>query len=61
MSPLLTECDVCGNVRIGATITDVHDWVKEYAIIVTPLETIAVFASMVTSMLNVGENTGQLT
>jgi len=57
---LLITRDTCGNARVGAAITEVHDRVKEGATIAMPLEATAVFPPMVTSMIDVGEHTGQL-
>lgn len=57
---LLITRDTCGNARVGAAITDVHDRVKEGAPVARPLEATAVFPPMVTSMIDVGEHTGQL-
>ncbi len=49
-----------GNVIIADAITRVHDAVKEGESIVTPLEASGVFPPMVISMIDVGEETGQL-
>jgi len=57
---LLITRDTCGNSRVGAAITDVHARVKEGAPVARPLEATAVFPPMVTSMIDVGEHTGQL-
>lgn len=57
---LLITCDTCGNARVGAAISAVHDRVKEGAPVARPLEDTAVFPPMVTSMIDVGEHTGQL-
>jgi type IV pilus assembly protein PilC len=57
---LLITRDTCGNSRVGAAITEVHDRVKEGAPVARPLEATAVFPPMVTSMIDVGEHTGQL-
>lgn len=57
---LLITRDTCGNARVGAAITEVHDRVKEGAPVARPLEATAVFPPMVTSMIDVGEHTGQL-
>ena len=57
---LLITRDTCGNARVGAAITDVHDRVKEGAPVARPLEATDVFPPMVTSMIDVGEHTGQL-
>ncbi len=57
---LLITRDTCGNSLVGAAITEVHERVKEGASIARPLEATAVFPPMVTSMIEVGEHTGQL-
>jgi type IV pilus assembly protein PilC len=45
---------------IYEAVTKVHDAVKEGETIVTPLESCGVFPAMVISMVDVGEETGQL-
>jgi len=57
---LLITRDTCGNSRVAGAITEVHDRVKEGAPFARPLEATAVFPPMVTSMIDVGEHTGQL-
>jgi type IV pilus assembly protein PilC len=57
---LLITRDTCANSRVGGAITEVHDRVKEGAPVARPLEATAVFPPMVTSMIDVGEHTGQL-
>lgn len=57
---LLIARDTCGNSWVGAAITEVHDRVKEGAPVARPLEATRVFPPMVTSMIEVGEHTGQL-
>ena len=57
---LLITRDTSGNTHVGAAITEVHDRVKEGAPVARPLEATAVFPPMVTSMIDVGEHTGQL-
>ena len=52
--------ETAGNVSIAAAIQNVHDSVKEGESIVTPLEKSGVFPPMVISMIDVGEETGQL-
>jgi type IV pilus assembly protein PilC len=52
--------DTAGNVVISAAIEKVHEAVKEGESIVTPLSASGVFPSMVISMVDVGEETGQL-
>ena len=52
--------DTAGNVVLSNSIQDVHDSVKEGETIVTPLEKSGIFPPMVVSMIDVGEETGQL-
>jgi len=52
--------DTAGNVIISDAIEKVHGAVKEGESIVTPLQASGVFPSMVISMVDVGEETGQL-
>ena len=52
--------DTAGNVVISDAIEKVHEAVKEGETIVTPLQASGVFPSMVISMVDVGEETGQL-
>ena len=52
--------ETAGNVVIADAISKVHDSVKEGESIVQPLEVSGVFPPMVISMIDVGEETGQL-
>ncbi|MCU0794598.1 MAG: type II secretion system F family protein [Akkermansiaceae bacterium] len=52
--------DTAGNVVISEAIEKVHSAVKEGESIVTPLQASGVFPGMVISMVDVGEETGQL-
>ncbi|MEN9470437.1 MAG: hypothetical protein RLZ22_1179 [Verrucomicrobiota bacterium] len=52
--------DTAGNVVISSAIEKVHEAVKEGETIVTPLQASGVFPNMVISMVDVGEETGQL-
>jgi type IV pilus assembly protein PilC len=52
--------DTAGNVIISNAIEKVHEAVKEGETIVTPLQASGVFPNMVISMVDVGEETGQL-
>ncbi len=52
--------DTAGNVIVSEAISKVHDSVKEGESIVSPLEASGVFPPMVISMIEVGEETGQL-
>ena len=52
--------ETAGNSVVANAITKVHDSVKEGESIVHPLEVSGVFPPMVISMIDVGEETGQL-
>jgi len=52
--------DTAGNVVIAKAIGTVHDAVKEGEPMVTPMGACGIFPSMVISMVDVGEETGQL-
>lgn len=52
--------DTAGNVVVSNAIDRVHESVKEGESIVAPLEASKVFPPMVISMVDVGEETGQL-
>src|SRR5205085_7953612 len=52
--------DTAGNAVIARAISQVHDSVKEGDTIVQPLEASGAFPPMVISMIDVGEETGQL-
>lgn len=52
--------ETAGNVVLADAINKVHDAVKEGESIVAPLEACGVFPPMVISMVDVGEETGQL-
>lgn len=52
--------DTAGNVVVSDAIQNVHDRVKEGESIVAPLEKSGIFPPMVISMIDVGEETGQL-
>jgi type IV pilus assembly protein PilC len=52
--------ETAGNTVIAGAISQVHDRVKEGESIVQPLETSGAFPPMVISMIDVGEETGQL-
>src|SRR5207247_630774 len=62
--PLLQALNItretAGNMVIARAIMQVHDSVKEGESIVQPLEASGVFPPMVVSMIDVGEETGQL-
>jgi type IV pilus assembly protein PilC len=52
--------DTAGNVVVAKAIEGVHDGVKEGEAMVTPLQACGIFPGMVISMVDVGEETGQL-
>lgn len=52
--------DTTGNARVAAALDVVHDRVKEGDPVARPLESTKVFPGMVASMIEVGEQTGQL-
>jgi type IV pilus assembly protein PilC len=52
--------DTAGNERVSAAIESIHNNVKEGESMVTPMETSQIFPPMVVSMVQVGEETGQL-
>jgi len=52
--------ETAGNVIIAEAISKIHDSVKEGESIVQPMEASGVFPPMVVSMVDVGEETGQL-
>src|SRR5437899_4120436 len=52
--------ETAGNMVVARAISHVHDSVKEGESIVQPLEASGVFPPMVISMVDVGEETGQL-
>jgi type IV pilus assembly protein PilC len=52
--------ETAGNSIVADAVTKVHDAVKEGESIVAPLEASGVFPPMVISMVDVGEETGQL-
>ncbi len=52
--------DTAGNERVGEAIESIHDNVKEGESMVAPMEASQIFPPMVVSMVQVGEETGQL-
>jgi type IV pilus assembly protein PilC len=52
--------ETAGNLVIASAIARIHDSVKEGESVVGPMEASSVFPPMVTSMVQVGEETGQL-
>ena len=52
--------DTAGNTVVANAIDKIHNSVKEGESVVGPMESSAIFPPMVTSMVQVGEETGQL-
>lgn len=52
--------DTAGNERVSKAIDSIHDNVKEGESMVAPMEASQIFPPMVVSMVQVGEETGQL-
>ena len=52
--------DTAGNYVVATAINKIHDSVKEGESVVGPMESSGVFPPIVTSMVQVGEETGQL-
>jgi type IV pilus assembly protein PilC len=52
--------ETAGNTVIATAISKIHDSVREGESIVRPMEASGVFPPMVVSMVDVGEETGQL-
>ena len=57
---LVITRDTSGNVHVANAINLVHDRVKEGDSVARPLESTQIFPGMVTSMIEVGEETGAL-
>lgn len=60
LQALLITRDTASNVIVSDAITKIHDAVREGESIVTPMSACPVFPPMVISMVDVGEETGQL-
>ncbi|MFA6961768.1 MAG: type II secretion system F family protein [Opitutaceae bacterium] len=60
LQALLITRDTSGNVHVADALNLVHDRVKEGDNVARPLESTNVFPTMVTSMIEVGEETGAL-
>ena len=60
LQALLITRETAGNAVISGAINRVHDSVREGESIVQPLEASGIFPPMVVSMIDVGEETGQL-
>ncbi|NBS54489.1 type II secretion system F family protein [bacterium] len=52
--------DTAGNERVSSSVEKIHDNVKEGESMVAPMEASGIFPPMVVSMVQVGEETGQL-
>lgn len=52
--------DTAGNERVSSAVESIHDNVKEGESMVAPMEASGIFPPMVVSMVQVGEETGQL-
>lgn len=60
LQALLITRDTSGNVHVADALNTVHDRVKEGDNVARPLDATKVFPNMVTSMIEVGEETGAL-
>jgi type IV pilus assembly protein PilC len=60
LQALLITRDTSGNVHVANALNLVHDRVKEGDNVARPLDSTGVFPTMVTSMIEVGEETGAL-
>ena len=60
LQALIITRDTSGNVHIATALNKVHDRVKEGEGVGKPLEATKIFPTMVTSMVEVGEETGAL-
>ncbi len=60
LQALIITRDTSGNVHVANAINIVHDRVKEGDSVAKPLESTRIFPGMVTSMIEVGEETGAL-
>ncbi len=60
LQALLITRDTAGNMIVADSISKTHDAVREGESIVSPMSTCAVFPPMMISMVDVGEETGQL-
>ncbi len=60
LQALIITRDTSGNIHIATALNKVHDRVKEGEGVGKPLEATKIFPTMVTSMVEVGEETGAL-
>lgn len=57
---LLISRDACANARVAAALTVMHQQIKEGATVAAALGAAKVFPPLVTSLVDVGEHTGEL-
>ena len=60
LQALVITRDTAGNVIVADAVTKIHESVREGESIVTPMSTCPIFPPMMISMVDVGEETGQL-
>ena len=60
LEALLITRNTAGNCHVAAALDHVHDRIKQGDTIAGPLEATAIFPDMVSSMIQVGEETGGL-
>jgi type IV pilus assembly protein PilC len=60
LQALIIARDTCGNARVAEALDFVHEQVKQGDPVARSLETRRIFPDMVTSLIEVGEHTGQL-
>lgn len=60
LSALSIARDTCGNTQVAAALSEAHERVKAGEPFARPLATSPIFPAMVASMVEVGEQTGQL-
>jgi type IV pilus assembly protein PilC len=60
LQALMITRDTAGNIVVADAVNKIHDAVREGESIVTPMSASSVFPPMVISMVDVGEETGQL-
>jgi type IV pilus assembly protein PilC len=60
LQAFLITRDTCGNLRVAAALSTVHDRVREGEAVTGPLAATGVFPALVVSMVEVGEQSGQL-
>jgi type IV pilus assembly protein PilC len=60
LDALVITRDTSGNVHVAAALKSVHDRVKGGETVARPMEATALFPGLVTSMIEIGEETGAL-